>query len=137
MLDVHGIQNAQDDMWPEVSKDEIIELQIQLYVGDINDAVQDYALDIIHSSRNHEHVDTGVSPRGTIALLQAAKGSALISGRHYVTPGDIKYIAPFVISHRLVMNIEGITVTDADAVTRDIVNSVEVPVEYGVLRDEV
>lgn len=137
MLDAHGAQNALDDVRAVFSKDEIIELQSRLSAVEVNDAVQEYVLDIIHSSRNHEHVDTGVSPRGTIALLQAAKGIALISARHYVTPDDIKYIAPFVISHRLVLNIEGMAVTEADAVTRDIINSAEVPVEYGVLRDEV
>src|SRR5699024_4295159 len=137
MLDTHGAQNALDGVRPVFSKDQLIELQSRLSSVEVNDAVQEYALDIIHSSRNHEHVDTGVSPRGTIALLQAAKGIALIRGRHYVTPDDIKYIAPFVISHRLVLNIEGMALTEADAVAFDIINSAEVPVEYGVLRDEV
>src|SRR5699024_5328585 len=137
MLDTHGAQNALDGVRPVFSKDEIIELQSRLSSVEVNDAVQEYALDIIHSSRNHEHVDTGVSPRGTIALLQAAKGIALIRGRHYVMPDDIKYIAPFVISHSLVLDIDGIRVKNADVVISDIANSVEVPVEYGVLRDEV
>src|SRR5699024_6052996 len=127
MLDTHGTQNALDDVRPVFSKDEIIELQSRLSAVEVNDVVQEYVLDIIHSSRNHEHVDTGVSPRGTIALLQAAKGIALINGRHYVTPDDIKYISPFVISHRLVLNIEGMAVTETSAVVCDIINSAEVP----------
>lgn len=137
MLDLHGPKNALNNVMPVFSKAEIIELQQNLSEVEVNDTIKNYILDLIHNSRNHEYIDVGISPRGTIALMQAAKGIALIHNRQYVTPDDIKYIAPYVLSHRLVLNIEGITITSPSAVVSDIINSSEVPVEYGVARDEI
>jgi MoxR-like ATPase len=94
-------------------------------------------IDLVHQTRNHEHIELGASPRGTIALMQASIGTALINGRDYVTPDDVKYIAPYVLSHRIVLNIEGMTVTNHDEVINTILNQTKVPVEYGVTRDEV
>lgn len=137
MLDTHGIKNALNDINPVFQKDEIIELQHRLSEVEVNETVQDYILDLIYNSRNHEHIELGVSPRGTIALMQAAKGIALLRNRYYLMPDDVKYIAPFVLGHRLVLNIEGMTITDSTAIIEDIINSSEVPVEYGVARDEI
>src|SRR5699024_12416445 len=69
MHDAHVIQNALYDIRPVFSKDEIIELQSRLSAVEVNDAVQDYALDIIHSSRNHGQVETEVWARIHIALV--------------------------------------------------------------------
>lgn len=137
MLDTHGAQNGLEDIEAVFHKNEIIELQHRLSEVEVNDTIQNYILDLIYNSRNHEHTEVGVSPRGTIALMQAAKGIALINNRHYVTPDDVKYIAPFVLSHRLVLNIEGMTITEPAAIIDDIISSSEVPVEYGVARDEI
>lgn len=137
MLDLHGADISLNDVLPVFSKDEIIELQHELSEVEVNDTTQNYILDLIHNSRNHELIEVGVSPRGTIALMQAAKGMALIHNRNYVTPDDIKYVAPYVLGHRLVLNIEGITVTDSFSIVSDIINSSDVPVEYGVARDEI
>lgn len=137
MLDTHGVKNALDGINPVFQKDEIIELQHRLSEVEVNETVQDYILDLIYNSRNHEHIELGVSPRGTIALMQAAKGIALLRNRYYLMPDDVKYIAPFVLGHRLVLNIEGMTITDSTAIIEDIINSSEVPVEYGVARDEI
>ncbi len=137
MLNVHGAQNALNNIESVFDRNEIIELQYRLNEVEVNDPVQDYIIDLIHNSRKHQHIEVGVSPRGTIALMQAAKGVALINDRRYVTPGDIKYIAPFVLGHRLVLNIKGMTITKPGAIVDEIINSTEVPVEYGVERNEV
>lgn len=137
MMAIHTVQDALDDVNPVFSKNEIIELQHSLSKVEVNDTIQNYILDLIHNSRIHEHVAVGVSPRGTIALMQAAKGIALIRNRQYVTPDDIKYIAPFILGHRLVLNIEGVTITEPSKIIDEILNSSEVPVEYGVSRDEI
>lgn len=64
-------------------------------------------------------------------------GVALINNRDYVTPEDVKYIAPYVLAHRIVLNIEGMTLTTGEALIQDILNETAVPVEFGVSRDEV
>ncbi|MHC0551956.1 AAA family ATPase [Salinicoccus sp. CNSTN-B1] len=137
MLGLHGRTHPLDAVTPIFTKDEIVALQDELSGVEVNGTIQDYILDLIHSTREHEYVEIGVSPRGTLALVQAAKGVALLRGRDYVIPEDIKYIAPFVISHRLVLNIEGSTLTTPAIIAQEIIETLEVPVEYGVARNEV
>lgn len=115
----------------------IKEAQVEAEKIHINQTVKDYIINLVHRTRAHEHIALGVSPRGTIALMQAAVGAALINGRDYVTPDDVKYIAPYVLTHRIVLNIEGMTLTSEKEVINRLLNSTEVPVEYGVERDEV
>ena len=62
-----------------------------------------YIADLAQSTRNHENVALGVSPRASLALARAAQAHAALNGRDYVKPEDIKYLAPFCWSHRLSM----------------------------------
>lgn len=61
----------------------------------------DYLISIVGKSRNHRHLRLGTSPRGSIALMRAAKSRALLAGRDYCLPDDVKYMARPVLSHRL------------------------------------
>lgn len=61
-----------------------------------------YISQITHASRNHADVEVGVSPRGMIMLTKASQAAALLAGRAYVTPDDVKRVAPVVLYHRLV-----------------------------------
>lgn len=137
MLELHGSNSALDEVNPVFTIEEIVELQGRLKRISVNDTVRRYILDIVHNTRNNEHIEVGISPRGTIALMQSSKGIAMLQGRDYVTPDDIKYIAPYVLGHRLVLNIEGITLTSQSSVINDIINRTVVPVEYGVSENEV
>ena len=60
-----------------------------------------YLMDIIERTRNDAQVNIGASPRGTIALTKAARVCAAFQGRTYVTPDDVKTLAPYVLAHRL------------------------------------
>lgn len=137
LLDVHRQSNLLDSINPVFTREEIIQLQEQVNEVRINDTVKEYIVDIVHRTRKHKHIALGVSPRGTLGLMRASMGVALINNRDYVTPDDVKYIAPYVLTHRLVLNIEGMTLTTGVALMMDILNEVTVPVEYGVSRDEV
>lgn len=137
MLDLHRGDGPRDAINQVLSLDIIREMQAEAGKIHINRTVKDYIINLVHRTRAHEHIALGVSPRGTIALMQAAVGAALINGRDYVTPDDVKYIAPYVLTHRIVLNIEGMTLTSEKEVMDRILKSTEVPVEYGVERDEV
>jgi MoxR-like ATPase len=63
----------------------------------------DYAVSLTAFTRTHPRVALGASPRATLALVQAAKGSAVLAGRPYVTPDDVRELAPAVLAHRLVL----------------------------------
>lgn len=114
-------------------------LQFRREAADVrmNDTVKEYIINIVQKTRNHKYIALGVSPRGTLALMRASMAAALINGRDYVIPEDIKAMAPYVLSHRLVLNIEGMTITANEQLLEEILNEVVVPVEYGVSRDEV
>ena len=70
----------------------------------------------------------GVSPRGTLWLLKAAKAYAFIKGREYVLPDDIKYLSEYVLSHRIIV-YSGRSMEDKKKMIKEIVDSIEVPSE--------
>lgn len=69
----------------------------------VEKAIMTYIMNIIAATREHPEVQLGVSPRGTLALMQAARALAVVEGRDYVIPMDIKRLAPAVLRHRLVL----------------------------------
>ncbi|ART76450.1 magnesium chelatase [Sutcliffiella horikoshii] len=111
------------------SKEEVLELQEQVKQVKVSSVVEDYILEIVHMTRNHEEIELGVSPRGTLALMRAAQGSAFVNGREYVTPEDVKKMAPYVLSHRLVLTMEGSLKKTNKQVVIEVLARVVVPVE--------
>jgi MoxR-like ATPase len=114
------------------SIEEFIVLQEQVQHVQISDDMERYMLTIIHKTRTHEYVGAGVSPRGTLAFMKAVQAKALLENRQYVTPDDVKNIAPFILSHRLQLNMEGSLRTTKRDLISDILRSTETPVEEGV-----
>jgi MoxR-like ATPase len=97
----------------------------QLY---LEDHLLKYIAQIIHETRNSPSLFLGASPRASIALLNGAKSFAAVSGRDFVTPEDIKFIALPVLRHRVMLTpdkeMEGVS---ADEVVSQIIDKVEVP----------
>jgi MoxR-like ATPase len=88
-----------------------------------------YIAGIVHATRSHKNVASGVSPRGTLAFLRAVKAYAYIGGRGYVVPEDIQTLAAPVLAHRLLM-VSGMGRAGAGAaVIQEIINTVPVPTE--------
>lgn len=67
----------------------------------IDDSLTRYMVNLAQKSRSHALVTTGVSPRGALHLAASAQGYAFVEGRSYVTPDDIKAVAPWVLAHRI------------------------------------
>ncbi|WP_404450170.1 MoxR family ATPase [Sutcliffiella horikoshii] len=111
------------------SKEEVMELQEQVKQLKVSSVVEDYILEIVQMTRNHEEIELGVSPRGTLALMRAAQGAAFVNGREYVTPEDVKKMAPYVISHRLVLTMEGSLKKTNKQIVTEVLARVVVPVE--------
>ncbi|HOW71285.1 MAG TPA: MoxR family ATPase [Phycisphaerae bacterium] len=85
-----------------MSRDGLIEIQNRVPEIHVEDRLVSYALDLVERTRTHEHLDVGVSPRGTIALIRAAQAAAILAGRTYVVPDDIKAMFLPVCAHRVV-----------------------------------
>ncbi len=117
-----------DDITPIVTKEELIELRKQAAQVFIDEKIIRYIATIVQNTRSHNSIYVGASPRASIALLQASKAFALLRGRTYVVPDDVKLLSISVLQHRISLTAEaemdGITV---QKVIGDIVNAVEVP----------
>lgn len=64
--------------------------------------LQQYMLELVRATRQDEEVILGVSPRGTVALQRAVQAQAFLDGRDFAIPDDVKFLAPYVLAHRLI-----------------------------------
>jgi MoxR-like ATPase len=118
------------DSLPSVlSAEDILLLQRGVRMVQVDDAIGDYLLDIVHSTRRSEELHVGVSTRGALTLYRAAQSLALVSGRNYVIPDDIKSLAVPVLSHRVVGKsfLQAGEFGAAESIIRDIVDRIRVP----------
>lgn len=122
-----------EELEPVISMEEIRALQEEVLEIHVEDTIKRYLVDLSARTRVHPNVNLGVSPRGTISLMKAAQAYALLNGRDYVLPDDVQYLAPAVLSHRIILKSEakygGI---DAESIIQDIVRKIPVPVKRQV-----
>jgi MoxR-like ATPase len=93
---------ALDHLSPVMRSDDVVKLQDQVPQVRMDSTVVDYILDLVDHSRHHEQLHLGVSPRGGIALTTACQAYALLHGRDYVTPDDVKHLFIPVCAHRVI-----------------------------------
>ena len=114
---------------PVMNRDELIAIQDRASKIPIDDRLVGYALDLVEATRDHDHLEVGVSPRGTIALIRAAQATAMLAGRSYVVPDDIKALFLPVCAHRVVSKsyLHDGHVVSAEQILREILQNVSVP----------
>jgi MoxR-like ATPase len=91
-----------DHLQPVLSVDEINALCDRVHHVRMDDALTSYVLEIVARTRGDKNLVAGVSPRGAIHLARAARAYALVEGRAYATPDDVKAVAVNVLSHRVI-----------------------------------
>lgn len=90
--------------------------------------VADYMVRIVRATRSHAALDTGAGPRASLSLLQAARARALMNGNEFVTPDDVKYVAPMVLRHRIRLSAEfEIEGRRVDEVVAELLQHIEAP----------
>jgi len=120
---------AADLVAPVLSGEEVIGLQKLVHEVRVDDALLDYLLAIVKATRTAAPVALGVSPRGSLSLHRAAQAHALVEGRDYVTPDDIKMMAAPVLEHRLVLHeAVGTRRGTPSLILDEIMQRIEVPV---------
>ena len=87
---------------PVMTGADVIELQDMAPKVRLDPSIVDYILDLVEATRHDDQLHLGVSPRGALALTQAAQASAVLNGRDYVTPDDVKALFIPVCAHRVV-----------------------------------
>ena len=113
---------------PVVSAEETIKLRGMLDGIEISGPVMDYIMDIIERTRSDSRFNIGASPRGTIALAKASRAYAAFQGRAYVTPDDVKMLAPYVLAHRLYYRT-AVDSAEAEGLFAEMLSGVPVPTE--------
>lgn len=93
---------AVEDLQPCISLEEVQELRRLCGAVKVEASLKQYIVDLVRSTREDEEITLGVSPRGAVALYRASQALAFMDGRDYATPDDVKYLAPHVLSHRLI-----------------------------------
>ena len=119
-----------DELQPVITPEELISLQKLRQDITIDPDVEHYIVELVHATRSHPQVELGGSPRSMLALYRTSQALAALRGRPYVIPDDVKYLAPFVLEHRLITkqqsHLRGQTPAD---IVREVTESVKVPVE--------
>lgn len=93
-----------DQLEPVCTKEDIVNSKAQIQSVYVHKQLMEYIVALVHATRNDREILTGVSPRGSLALLRAVQAYAWIQGRDYVVPEDIKKVAVPVMAHRLVLS---------------------------------
>lgn len=132
MLLKNSLHHPIEDIKAVMTQSELLSAQKEASEIYTDLTIHHYIMDIVTHTRNHKDIYLGVSPRGALALMKASKSYAYIEGRDYVIPDDVKYMAPFVLSHRLKLTSEAKYQRKTNEnVVESVVQSIRVPVEKG------
>lgn len=117
-----------EDIAPAITKEELLSLRSLTKQVFVDRTLLQYIALIVQQTRTSKAVYLGASPRASVAMLQASKAYALLQGRDFVTPEDIKFVAPSVLQHRLILNAEAeMEGYSPVKVTQRLIDKVEVP----------
>jgi MoxR-like ATPase len=123
--------NPLEQLSTVLSGEDIVRIQEAVRRVSTDEAIVDYALQIVDKTRHSDFLSLGVSPRGSLALLKTAQALAYVEGRSFCLPDDVKQMVPLVLLHRLVVNNRFASTLkqneEAEIILNDILNSVEVP----------
>ncbi len=97
-------ENALPSLEPVVDVEEVLAMQAVAQQVKFDDALVGYLLGIVQQTRDHDAIEVGVSPRGALALRRASQARALIDGRDYCIPEDVRELAVDVLAHRLMLD---------------------------------
>jgi MoxR-like ATPase len=126
-----------EELKPVVSSEELTRIQAECRRIHVTADVEDYIIRLTHATREHPSLQLGASPRAMMALYRASQALAALRGRAFTIPDDVKYLLPFVLTHRVIplaeSHLHGHTVEET---LGEILESVPVPVEEEVSTTE-
>ncbi len=113
-----------------MTEEQVLELQRAVSGVRFDDAVSEYLLDIVESTRESDELHVGVSTRGALNLYRAAQAAAFLDGRDFVVPDDVKQLAPAVLAHRVIPKgyVQGTRARETEQLIEQLVEQVPVPV---------
>jgi len=129
VLTSHREGEPVDRLQPVLTCEQIVSLQGDVRQVKVEDSINHYVLDLVEATRRCDDLHVGVSPRGALALYRAAQASALVAGRGYVVPDDVKSLAVPVLAHRVISKgyLHGGQREAVEALIERLVDEVPVP----------
>ena len=128
ILELQQLRHPIDDLKPVATAEELISAQAAIKKAFVSDAVKKYIVELTRSTRDNSNIYLGSSPRGSLGLFRSGQAYAIIHGRDFVLPDDVKYLAEFVLSHRMVMQPAArLRNLSAELIVREVVASLPVP----------
>ncbi|EGP0012130.1 MoxR family ATPase [Enterococcus faecium] len=128
LLLLDKFEKVLDNLKVVLNSHEIEEIKTSVANVFVSPEVASYALQLVSATRTHSAIQLGISPRGSLAFIQAAKAYALIHGRNYVTPKDLQELVPFVFSHRLIFYDRSLKEDEKTQMIHDLVAQIPIPV---------
>jgi len=104
VLDRQQYHHPVEDLGAVVAGEELVEAQETIKSVYVAPAVKEYIVRLVQKTRQHSDVYLGASPRGSLTLYRTAQARAAMYGRDYALPDDVKFIAPFVLAHRMIIS---------------------------------
>jgi MoxR-like ATPase len=128
VLDRQQYGHPVEDLEQVASAEELVAAQSEVQDVHVAPELRRYIVDLTSASRQHQDVYLGASPRGSLALFRGVQARALLRGREYAIPDDVKALAEPALAHRLIVNPSArMKGTDPSAIVREILRSVPVP----------
>lgn len=127
ILERFGKENPYDSLIAVCGREALLNLMKEAVY--VHPHLMDYLVELVLATRKHGEVEGGVSPRGSLAFYRAARAYALVKGRDYVVPEDIKALAVPVLAHRLVLARTLTGRSTGRQIIEQLLNTVFVPTE--------
>jgi len=128
ILELQQLRHPLADLQPVAGAEEVLEAQEAVKTIYVSAPVKRYIVELVRATRDHSDVYLGASPRGSLGLFRAGQARAAIKGRDYVLPDDIKFLAEYVLAHRMVIQpaarLKNLT---AEQIVREILSLLPVP----------
>ncbi len=119
-----------EELEPVITADDLVRMAHLVPQVHCEASVRRYVVRLVQATRHHTAYEIGASPRGSLNLFRGSRALAALRGRDYVLPDDIKFLAPYVLTHRAVLNSQSrLRGRDAEGVLKEIIENVPVPVE--------
>ena len=130
IIDRYLVNSPLEELQAVIDTSDFEKMQQEVRLVYIHPAIKEMVLDIVEKTRNYENVITGVSPRGTLALINTIRAYAYVNEREYVVPEDVYACGAAVLAHRLVIRVARGHKTEAGIkIINNIINSIDVPTE--------
>lgn len=119
--------NPVDSVVQVISREELVQMQAQVKSVHLDEDIYDYMVRLAEATRSHEHLSLGMSPRGTLALMEISKAMAFLNERNCVFPEDVKRVFPYIVRHRTSLTARAkVEKLDKEELVSQILNKVKI-----------